>query len=174
MATELKFDATAKERFLQELGTHGIKKKACKAVGITYMTLRRHMEKDPKFTERVQVALEEAGDEYEAEAHRRAVEGVKQQMFNKHGEPTGTVTKYSDRLLERMLIAAKPHKYGDRKTVEVTGSITHDHMIKAKDSIMKKLEKAVGKIEVEDAIIIQPEGLEAPVEVLPAQDPHQE
>ena len=54
-----------------------------------------------------------------AEAHRRAVKGVDEPVFWK-GEIAGHVRKYSDRLLETLLRAHDPAKYGNGSTSNVT------------------------------------------------------
>ena len=144
MSAKLKFDSKAKAEFLQEIEEHGIKAKACRAVGIAYSTLKTHLDKDPEFAKQFELAMEVSGDGYEEEARRRAMDGVEEDIFDRFGKVIGTKTRYSDRFLDKMLTAAKPDKYGEKKKVEVTGTIHHEHMLTAKHNIMKKLEKAVG------------------------------
>lgn len=60
----------------------------------------------------------------EDEAHRRAM-GYEEAVYYK-GERVGTVTRYSDRLMELLLKANAPDKYRDRaevKTIEGGGSV---------------------------------------------------
>ena len=64
----------------------------------------------------------------EAETIRRAVEGVEVPVYGRGPGPNagsqvvGSVTKYSDRLLELMLRARRPHKFRDRVPTEITGA----------------------------------------------------
>jgi hypothetical protein len=72
-------------------------------------------------------ATDEAGDRLEAEARRRAVEGIERLVFyqgqvvvDKKGKPI-IIREYSDRLLETMLKAKRPEQYRDNAHVEHTG-----------------------------------------------------
>jgi hypothetical protein len=58
-------------------------------------------------------AQEQACDSLEAEARRRATEGVDEPVFYK-GKECGTVRRYSDTLLIFLLKGAIPEKYKDR------------------------------------------------------------
>ena len=63
----------------------------------------------------------EACDALEAEARRRAVEGVRKPIYCQ-GEICGTVREYSDTLLFFLLKGAMPEKYRDDYRAEHTGS----------------------------------------------------
>ena len=76
---------------------------------------------DPGYPGRYRDAVHQAGEALEAEARRRAVDGVPEPIFYK-GEPIGAVRKYSDTLLIFMMKGAMPHKYRDR--VEHSGDVT--------------------------------------------------
>ncbi len=56
----------------------------------------------------------------EAEARRRAVEGVRKPVYCR-GEIVGTVKEYSDTLLIFLMKGARPEKYRDNVRVERTG-----------------------------------------------------
>jgi hypothetical protein len=58
-------------------------------------------------------AHEAAGDRLEAEAHRRAVQGVKEPVYQ-GGERVGYIQKFSDTLLIFLLKGARPEKYRER------------------------------------------------------------
>ena len=66
------------------------------------------------------VALETANDMLEAEAYRRAVQGVDEPHFYE-GDIVGHVRKYSDVLLIFLMKARMPHKYRETKRLEHTG-----------------------------------------------------
>ena len=72
----------------------------------------------------------ELGEEYrkmvrQDEAHRRAVEGVVENVYSASGKLCGTRTFYSDRLLEVLLKGDSPERYStQRQQVEVQGGVT--------------------------------------------------
>lgn len=76
--------------------------------------------KDPIYAERFADAENQAVDTLEAEARRRAVEGIDEPVYYK-GEVCGTVRKYSDTLLIFLLKGARPDKYRDNVRQEITG-----------------------------------------------------
>ncbi len=65
----------------------------------------------------------QAADVLEAEAHRRAVEGVEEAVGWYKGEAGGTVRKYSDVLLIFLLKSLQPERYRER--VDLRGSLAH-------------------------------------------------
>jgi len=67
-------------------------------------------------------AIEQATGSVELEIHRRAVEGYDEPVYQK-GELVGTVTKYSDRLLELRAKALLPQKYIERRAVELSANL---------------------------------------------------
>ena len=69
---------------------------------------------------RVAEAREEACDALEAEARRRAVEGVRKPVYYR-GEIVGTVKEYSDTLLIFLMKGAMPEKYRENVKIEHTG-----------------------------------------------------
>ncbi|MGD2132789.1 MAG: hypothetical protein PVI23_08350 [Maricaulaceae bacterium] len=64
---------------------------------------------------------------------RRAVEGVPEPVFQKGARVTNpdgtpaTVTRYSDRLLERLLESRMPERWSPKRQIEHSGSVTHSH-----------------------------------------------
>lgn len=75
------------------------------------------------YSERFRLAQEDAVDALEAEARRRAVEGVEEPTGWYQGEPGGMVRKYSDTLLIFLLKGAAPHKYRERHELEHSGNV---------------------------------------------------
>lgn len=112
-----------KDRFLIILAQTGNVTLASKAAGLE----RRHVEilrrDDHLFSAAFDDALEEAADLLEAEAWRRAVEGITQPIM-KAGRPVidpGSgrplmATKYNDALLMLLLRAARPQKFNSRSS----------------------------------------------------------
>jgi hypothetical protein len=67
-------------------------------------------------------AMDQAADLLEAEARRRAVEGVIEPVFYQ-GATVGAIRSYSDTLLIFLLKGARPEKFRDRHHVEHSGKI---------------------------------------------------
>lgn len=110
--------AQAKETFLRALGACGCIKQAATAAGRSGRTVRQWRDLDPKFAEGWDEALETACDALEKEARRRAIQGVDEPIVSAgkvmradDGTPL-MVRRYSDRLLEVLLRAHRPEKFG--------------------------------------------------------------
>ena len=76
---------------------------------------------NPEYAEAFGLATEEAAQRLEAEARRRAEEGVEEPVFYK-GKKCGVIRKYSDTLLIFLLKGAMPDKYKERTSTELTGA----------------------------------------------------
>lgn len=74
----------------------------------------RWLEAGGDYPQQFEDATETAADGLEAEARRRAVEGVEEPVGWFKGEPGGYVRKYSDTLLIFLLKGARPEKYRER------------------------------------------------------------
>lgn len=118
-----------KEIFLAELSRRGIVSDACDAAGVDRRTMYKHRETDPVFAERWAMAIEDAADNLEKEAWRRAVSGVPRPVFGRLPGPNagagviGEITEYSDRLLQFLLVANNRAKFGDKHEIEHTGGL---------------------------------------------------
>lgn len=111
-----------KALWLQIFAEKGIIQVACDATRVARRTVRAWQAADKLFAELFCEAEEAAADRLEAEAHRRAFEGVEEPVTYQ-GMPTFvedpvtgekrmfTVNKKSDQLMTLMLTAAKPEKY---------------------------------------------------------------
>ena len=131
---ELKYQrrvtAERKAAFLTELRKHGVVTAAARAASphaspkygclASFKEARR---KDPIFAQQWDDAVDEATARIEQELHRRAVEGWNEPVYQK-GEMVGTITRYSDKLMELLAIGVRPDKYG-RRDVHVTGAVQH-------------------------------------------------
>lgn len=111
-----------KQAFLDALATSGVVKTAMVASGVSgYSTHKRWRDTDPEFAEAYAEALEASADTLEAEARRRALEGVVRVKFQpKTGEPYDEI-QYSDPLTMFLLKAARPDKFADRTKNELSG-----------------------------------------------------
>lgn len=144
-------DSIRKDIFLAELRRHGIVVAAARAASphaadsaaSSFYNLRRM---DPEFAAAWADALQEACGSVEMEIHRRAVEGWEEPVYQK-GELVGTVTKYSDRLLELRARGLMPERYAiERRDVKVSGEVNHQHLHMA----------AVLTIKAEDVLLLPP------------------
>jgi hypothetical protein len=92
---------------------------SCAAAGVPRRTFYNRRDADPEFAAAVAEALEDGCDLLEAEARRRAVEGVPRPKFDRAGRPiidpaTGlqyVEREYSDTLLIVLLKAHRPEKF---------------------------------------------------------------
>lgn len=102
-----------RKTFISILASSGNVGTAAKAAGITPRTAYRAKEKDKDFAEEWQEALDLAADVLEAEAWRRAHEGVEEPVMYK-GQVVRFVRKYSDLLLMFMLKGMRPEKFREK------------------------------------------------------------
>lgn len=107
-------------RFLDSFLETANVSRACRVASINRATHYDWLASDPEYAEAFREAEEHAADLLEAEARRRAVEGVEEPAGWYQGKPGGTVTKYSDTLLIFLLKGARPEKYRER--IEHTGA----------------------------------------------------
>ena len=109
------------DHFLIALAQTGNASVACRASMVPRRQVNVMRQTDPEFAFAFQEAMDEAADMLEAEAWRRALEGVAE-PFIRSGKPvfdptTGeaiTVRRYSDALLMLLLRGSKPAKYAAR------------------------------------------------------------
>lgn len=109
----IRWTTARRARFLAELAKSGNISAAARGAGLSRSHAYALRASDPEFAAEWADALEEAVDSLEAEARRRAIEGVDSPHFH-GGQLTGTVKKYSDSLLMFLLKAHRPERYRDR------------------------------------------------------------
>lgn len=73
--------------FLTHIRTHGLEASAAEAAGVSLRAVKKYMREDADFADAVEEAIERAIDRDEAEARRRAVEGVEEPVIYQ-GHPT--------------------------------------------------------------------------------------
>lgn len=121
-AKSYKFVANKKQnKFLNEYAITGNIGKAAAVCKIARQTHYDWLEKDSAYEQAFKIARKISGDLLEEEARRRAIEGVDEPVFYK-GEICGDITKYSDKLLETLLRAAKPDEYANVNKTELSGT----------------------------------------------------
>lgn len=116
----------AREAFLTELARRGIVQDAAEFAAVGRATMYEWRAADPDFAKEWDEALEVAADRLEAEAWRRGVEGVEEPVFGRIAKDLdgeiGTIRKYSDTMLDRLLKARRPDKFRERHDLDVTHS----------------------------------------------------
>lgn len=123
-----------KAAFLRVLSETGNVTRAARETGLSRSTAMRHRAKDPAFAEAWAEALDVGADALEAEARRRAVEGVERPVFGRVATgldgQVGVVREYSDTLLIFLLKGCRPEKYRERREISATthGKITVDYV----------------------------------------------
>lgn len=99
--------------FLNAFAECGNVSQAAKAAKIPRMSHYQWIH-DDEYKAAFDDAKQEANDSLEAEARRRAVEGVDEPVGWYQGEAGGVIRRYSDILLMFLLKGAMPEKYRDR------------------------------------------------------------
>jgi len=95
---------------------------ACAEIGISRQTVYMERQRNEDFAVAWADVEERSTERMEAEAYRRAVEGVATPMVSA-GRLVTTVQTYSDGLLQFMLKARRPEKYRERVDVAHSGGI---------------------------------------------------
>lgn len=112
------FTRTTWQEFMAEYMRTGRQDLACKKSGIPRETVYKRTRQDVEFAKLMEEAREICMSSLEDAAIRRARDGWLEPQFFK-GELQGYVRKYSDSLLQFMLIHGKPDKYRPKKEVEL-------------------------------------------------------
>lgn len=118
-----------KKQFLDHFRLHGNISKTCRAIRLNRSTVYEWQEIDDQFAAAFREAEIEATETLEAEAHRRAVEGLRRLKFDKGqaildpdtGAPYAEL-EYSDTLLIFLLKARAPEKYRDNVPANQSGT----------------------------------------------------
>lgn len=95
---------------------------AARHAGYTRASVYRYRDEDPEFAEHWDESKENYIEELEAEADRRAVEGIEKDVYYQ-GRKVGTQREYSDALLMFRLKAIAPEKYRERQEVKHDGKV---------------------------------------------------
>lgn len=114
----MRIDSEKLETALREFAATGNVSQACLAAGLSRRTLLQRRKLDSDFAMLWDAAREIAVDGLEQEARRRAVDGVDEPVFYQ-GEKCGTIRRYSDNLLAKLLQAHRPHLFRERHSVAV-------------------------------------------------------
>ena len=96
--------------FLKSLTETCSVRTSVKLAGISRSTAYRAREADAKFAEDWDDAVDDAVDNLEAEARRRALHGIEEPVFYL-GKQVGTIRRYSDSLIMFLLKAYRPERF---------------------------------------------------------------
>ena len=113
------FTKTAWQLFLSTYLETGRQDRACKASGIPRQTVYKRRRNDVEFEKIMEEARNICMDSLEDEAVRRGRDGWLEPQYFK-GELQGHVRKYSDSLLQFMLVNGRPDKYRPKKDIDLT------------------------------------------------------
>jgi hypothetical protein len=109
----MKLTPHRRKRFLQVLADTCNVTAACQQAKLSRSQVYGLRGRDAAFRQAMEEAIEAAADALEAEARRRAVDGVEQPVFFQ-GEQCGASRRYSDSLLMFLLRAHRPAKFRER------------------------------------------------------------
>lgn len=117
-----------KAGFIEHLRKHGNISAAARSVNVERKAAYDAKQTDLDFAAQWEDAIEEATDALEAEARRRALEGILVESYDKDGNLRSTRMEYSDTLMIVLLKAHRPEKFKERFSGEVNtkGSLTVD------------------------------------------------
>ena len=117
-----------KRAMLAHLAKTGNITAAAKGAKIERKSYYNWIEKDPDFLADSQRAINQYAEALEAEADRRAVEGVDEPVYQ-GGKLVGYKRRYSDLLLIFRLKALKPEQYRERYEHNIQGSRIPDIVV---------------------------------------------
>lgn len=120
-----KWTSGRRAAFLKALADSGNVSEAARAAKASRSRAYQLKAEDPDFAAEWADALEVATDALDAEARRRAIDGVESPRFHQ-GKIAGTVKKYSDTLLMFLLRAHRPDLYRERAGLTNSRQDAHD------------------------------------------------
>lgn len=108
------------EKVLESLRQGYTPKEAAANAGVDRKTIFNWRNEDPEFAAAWLEAVEEGTDRIEAEAFRRAVDGVSRPVFQQ-GCEVGRVQEYSDTLLMLLIKGRRPGQFNTERHQHVGG-----------------------------------------------------
>ena len=119
------YQAAKKRAFLEAFALMGIVRHACESVPVDRTTVWDWRQDDPVFAADFKKAQEDAADRLEAEAFRRAHDGVERYVTNNKGvvylDGQPLVERvYSDSLMQTLLRAHRPERFRERSSVDLS------------------------------------------------------
>lgn len=142
MANRTKFTQEKKEELCVAILETGNVSKACQMCEVSRTAAYAHKEEDEDFSDAWDEAIVESIELMEAEARRRAVEGVLEPVYYQ-GEKVGLIRKYSDTLLMFLLKGKKPKEFRDNHSVLLGGDSENPLGINYKHDPAKAAEEII-------------------------------
>lgn len=118
MSRKFIFDDTVKSTFLESVRRTGLVAKSARAAGTNSRRIKSECEVDKEFAADMQESLLIYAESIQEELHRRAVEGVEEDVYFQ-GAVCGTKINYSDSLLTT-LVKAKSPEFREKLSVDTT------------------------------------------------------
>jgi hypothetical protein len=153
----LKLTRECRERFLKALAETGIVSAAVEIAGTSRTRVYELRKRDAAFAKAWDEAEEQAADALEAEAWRRAVDGVPEPLVSAgkvvrddDGQPLA-IRRYSDTLMLALLKARRPERFKDRAYIE------HDISDRVADRLEAASLRMLGELRAADAVVIEHE-----------------
>lgn len=109
------------KRFLEEFEKTALVIEACRRADVARSTVYERRKTDKEFAAAWQEIEDNVVERMEAEAHRRAVDGVERRSYDKDGNLIREEQVYSDTLLMFLLKARRPHVYRENVRHEHSG-----------------------------------------------------
>jgi hypothetical protein len=146
MANRTKRTLKKDDKFFDALGKGNPVEKALQASGYKRVAVYEWRAKDEEFRRKWDEAIDEAVELMEAEADRRALEGVKKPIMYQ-GEQVGEIREYSDVLLIFRLKALRPDRYREHIRQELVGAGGDPirHLREVSDEELEQIAKRVLK-----------------------------
>lgn len=136
-----KWTSARRAAFLAALAETGNVSQAARAAKASRSRAYQLKAEDPGFAEEWADALDVATDALDAEARRRAIDGIETPRFHQ-GQIAGTVRKYSDTLLMFLLRAHRPELYRERAGLTGNGQAkpeTTEDYTGARDALAERI-----------------------------------
>ena len=112
------FDDAVKHTFIEAVRRTGLVAKSAKAAGTNSRRIKTECEQDKEFEQELQESLVIYAETVQEELHRRAVDGVEEDVYFQ-GAVCGTKINYSDALLTT-LVKAKSPEFREKLSVDTT------------------------------------------------------
>lgn len=118
MSRKFVFDDVARNTFLEAVRRTGLIAQSARAAGTNSRRIKSECEEDKEFAADMQESLMLYAEMVQEELHRRAVEGVEEDVYFQ-GVKCGTKRNYSDALLTT-LVKAKSPEFREKIAVDTT------------------------------------------------------
>ena len=106
------------EAFIEAMRLMGNVMRSCSFAKVSRRNVYDEYDRNPEFAKAWREAEEESSDRLEAEAWRRAHDGIDKPVFHQ-GEQCGVIREYSDGLITLLLKARRPYKFRENSSIQI-------------------------------------------------------